>query len=59
MKWTRKRCLYHELLTYYKCSEHKHKKAKQRYKELLSIIFNNQELENVIKYYKTLNNYYK
>lgn len=59
MKWIRKRVLYKELLTYYNSFSNKRKKAKQRYKELLSIIFNNQELENVIKYYKTLNNYYK
>lgn len=34
------------------------KDAKKRYKELLSIIYNNSELEHVIKYYTTINAVY-
>lgn len=47
--------LYKELIKY----SFNKKGAKQRFKELMAIIRNNDELIKVIAYYKTLNTLYK
>lgn len=49
-----KRRLYKELKKYAKNK----KNAKQRYKELLNVIYNNEELKRVISYYKIINEIY-
>ena len=49
-----KRRLYKELKRY----SYSKRKAKQRYKELMAIIYNNEELQHVIEYYTKLNTYY-
>ena len=49
-----KRQLYKELVKY----SRNRRQAKIRYRELMRIIFNKDELIKVIKYYKTLNQFY-
>ena len=49
-----KHYLYKELKRY----AYNKKQAKQRYRELLSIIYTNEELKSVTNYYKNLNEFY-